>query len=139
MLRTTQPFRLLRRIEEGLGAVGPDQAAAGGLEDRPFVDGADIEQAGLALDHDVPGVGGGGGDQGDALTALLDLGADPFGAGAGLAETAAGEDQPVAPGSWGRLLRGAALVSPVAAEKLLGDRAFFFRSLLNQSALRRRE
>jgi len=73
MLWAAQAFRLLRRIEEGLGAVGPDQAAAGGLEDRPFVGGADIEQAGFALDHDVAGIGGGGGDQGDAFAPQLDL------------------------------------------------------------------
>ena len=106
MLWAAQAFRLLRRIEEGLGAVGPDQAAAGGLEDRPFVGGADIEQTGFALDHDVAGIGGGGGDQGDAFAPQLDLGADPFRAGACFAEATAGEDQPVSPASLRGLLFG---------------------------------
>src|SRR5438477_7910146 len=70
----------------------------------------DREQAALALDHDCPGIERGRRDERDAARATcLDGGADIFGAGAGLAETAPGEQQPDAPIALRRLLRVARL------------------------------
>lgn len=88
MLRTPETFRLFGGVEERHGTVGPDEAALGWLEEGAFPRRANCEEAALALDHDVPNVGGRWADQGYAFTSGGDLGAHPLGASAGLAEAA---------------------------------------------------
>src|SRR5258706_14324088 len=70
---------------------------------RPVVGRPDRQEAALALDHHGAGVERGRPDQRDApRPTSLDLRADIFGAGAGLAEAAPGEQQPDPPiaGRW---------------------------------------
>ena len=98
----------------GDDAVGPGEAALGRLIGGPFVGAANGEDAAVALDHDVAGVGGGRGDEGNAARSIgSGLGADPFGAGAGLAPAAAGEDEPDEPVTAGGDLGGAGPGGPV--------------------------
>ena len=74
---------------EGCGddPVGPGEASLGRLIGWALVGVAHGEDAAVALDHDVADVGGGRGHEGNAADAVgFGLGADPFSAGAGLAQ-----------------------------------------------------
>ena len=73
---------------------------------RPFTGPADREEAAFALDHDGARIERGRRDQRDMprLT-RLDMSADKFSAGAGLAEAAPSEQQPDAPIAGRRELR----------------------------------
>ena len=103
----------------GDDAVGPGEAALGRLIGGALVGVAHGEDAAVALDHDVAGVGGGRGDEGNAAGVVgFGLGADPFGAGAGLAPASAGEDEPDEPVSVGGDLGGAGPGGPVPLQGL---------------------
>src|SRR5437868_14312298 len=74
----------------------------------------DRQETALALDHDAAGVERGRRDERDAARhARLDGGADEFGAGARLAETAPGEEQPDAPVPQRRFLLGPRVLPPI--------------------------
>lgn len=110
VLRPPQTLRLIRGVERGDGPGRPREPAFRRLVDRAVPGGRDGQDARLALDHDVPGVGGGGGDQGHPLAlAGLDLVPDPLGPGPRLAEPSAREDQPDEPFPAGRALLVAGL------------------------------
>ncbi len=105
VLRPTQAFRLLSRIAIGRRAVRPDQPPLGRLEGGPLPGRADVHQARLTLDHHIAHIRRRGAHEGDPPTARSHLRPHPLGPGPGLAEAAAGQDQPIAPVARRRQLR----------------------------------
>ena len=104
-------------------AVGPGEASLGRLIRGAFVGAANGEDAAVAFDHDVADVSGGRGHEGNAARGIgFGLGADPFGAGAGLAPAAAGQDEPDEPVSVGGDLGGAGPGGPVPLQGLSQSR-----------------
>ncbi len=119
VLRTAKAIRLVGRVDGGLGAIGKGDAPLRRLIERASLIGEDIEQPGLSLDHNVAGVGGRRGNDGDAAVATADPGADRLGAGARLAPATAGEDGPGAPVPLGQQLIGPGVGRPVGAAQLV--------------------
>lgn len=120
MLRAAQRFRLLRRIEHGLCAIGPDQPAKRRFEARRAGRRADRKQAAFAFHHHRPRLDQRSADQRDAGGGIgLGAGAHPFGAGPRLAETAPGHDQPYPPVSRRRQLGAAGPQFPVPGQFLV--------------------
>lgn len=119
MLRTTQRFRLTRRIEDRLRARGPGQPPPRGFELRALAARGDRQQAALPLDHHAACLAQRGCDQRDPRRRITlgDL-ADPFGPGAGLAKAASGHDQPDRPGRFRRQLAFVGPQPPVLAQAL---------------------
>ena len=107
MLRPAQPFRLVGAKTLGDDAVGPGKLPERRSIDRTEPRGADSEDSTLALDHHVADVGGRWPHQGDSF-GILGLGqmSHPLGAGLGLAEAAAGHQEPPRPVALRRPLRG---------------------------------
>jgi hypothetical protein len=106
VLRTAQPVRLVGREQCRDRTIRPGQAMQRGLVMRPFAKRADREETALALDHDGAGVERGRRDQRDpSRETLLDTCPNEFGAGAGLAEAAPGQQEPDPPVAKRRYLR----------------------------------
>src|SRR5262249_49381660 len=119
VLRAAQPVGFVGAEQRRDGAVWPGQAMQRRLVVGTMRFGADRQQPAFALHHDAARVERGRRHQRDAARpALYDRGADIFSAGAGLAKTAPGEQQPNAPFTWRRLLRvaRAAVLVPVVVE-----------------------
>lgn len=127
MLRATKPLRFLRRECRGNGAIFPRHAALGRLISRAThvlacvvtVTGpTDGQKAGLALDHDVPGVGAGCRYKSNSLCPAPDLITHPFRAGPRLAETSAGEHKPRQPIAVRLYLFGTRDEPPIVQQRL---------------------
>lgn len=117
VLRTAQRFRFAGRIEQGLRAAGPDQPAQRRLETRRAARRRDCEQSAFALDHDRAYFGQGRPHQRNARRGIrLCNRTNPFGTCAGLAETAAGHDQPCPPVARRGKLPGACPEPPMGEE-----------------------
>ena len=100
--------------------LGHTQAALGGLIQRPVPRRRRWRRCRFAQHHDVAGVGGGGATSAMRMTpSTLHQLAHPFGAGAGLAGAAPGQEQPVAPVAGRRQLREARPGRPVESEQRL--------------------
>src|SRR5947209_20400879 len=89
------------------GPVRPGQPALCWLVLRPLLRWPDRQQAALAFDHDIAGIGCGRRDQRDPAAAVLDdLVANTLRTAAGLAKAATGQQQPGPPIAFRRLLVG---------------------------------
>jgi hypothetical protein len=97
VLGAAQLLRTLGGEEVGLGPGREEEELAGRHPARLLVRAGDGEEAALAFDHDADRFVDRRGDEGDADRAFAGAGPDPFGACAGLAEAAAGDDRPDAP------------------------------------------
>ena len=115
VLLAAQPVGLLGGKQLRHGAVRPAQALGSAGVTRALRRGADRHQAGLAQHHDVPDVVVGGADQVDDGEALDPL-AHGFGARARLAGAAPGQNDPIDPVAWRRLLVRTAPEGPVVKE-----------------------
>ena len=134
MLRAAEAFGLGGGIEGRARAAGPDQLPPRGFEARSLARRGDRQQPALALDHHPPRLAQRGGDQRDPRGRIgLGDGADPCGARAGLAEAAAGHDQPQVPGLGRGQLTGMRPQPPVAPERGtlgMGQQPQFLAALL---------
>src|SRR3954453_23423129 len=91
----------------------------GWLVSRPLLRGPDREQAALAFDHDIAGIGGGRRDQRDTAAAVMDdLLANTLRTAAGLAKAATGQQQPGPPNRLSAPVGWAAPTSPNRARSL---------------------
>src|SRR5207302_11286054 len=87
------------------GPVRPGQPALCWLVLRPLLRWPDRQQAALAFDHDIAGIGCGRRDQRDPAAAVMDdLVANTLRTAAGLAKAATGQQQPGPPIAFRRLL-----------------------------------
>lgn len=117
VLRAAQCFRLTRRIERSLRAIGPDEPAQRGLEAWPTPWRAHGQEAAFPFDHDRARFTEAGSDEGNTrIGILLGYGVDPFRAGSRLAEAAPCHDEPHAPFPGRRDLRGAPPNGPGPAQ-----------------------
>ena len=115
VLLAPEPVGLLGREEPAHRAVRPFEAQVGGEEARPLIGPAAGENAGFAGDHGVAHVGEGRADQVDDRVGLHPV-AHRFGARAGLAGAAAGQDEPDDPVARRRRLVGARPERPVVIQ-----------------------
>src|SRR5438270_3934175 len=91
VLRPPQPFRLVGAVACRNRPVRPGQPALCWLVLRPLLRWADRQQAALAFDHDIAGIGCGRRDQRDPPAAVMDdLVANALRTAAGLAKAATG-------------------------------------------------
>jgi hypothetical protein len=98
--------------------VRPGQPALCWLVLRPLLRWPDRQQAALAFDHDIAGIGGGRRDQRDPAAAVMDdLVANTLRTAAGLAKAATGQQQPGPPIAFRRLLVGPPPPAPIVLDR----------------------
>src|SRR5580698_3517777 len=85
---------------------------------RPLLRWPDRQQAALAFDHDIAGIGCGRRDQRDPAAAVMDdLVANTLRIAAGLAKAATGQQQPGPPIAFRRLLVGPPPPAPIVLDR----------------------
>src|SRR3984893_4790318 len=95
----------------------PGQPALCWLVLRPLLRWPDRQQAALAFDHDIAGIGRGRRDPRDPAAGVMDdLGANTLRTAAGLAKAATGQQQPGPPIAFRRLLVGPPPPAPIVLE-----------------------
>ena len=118
VLRPPQALRLVGAVGCRNGPVRPGQPALGWLVSRPLLRWPDRQQAALAFDHDIAGIGCGRRDQRDPAAAVMDdLVANTLRTAAGLAKAATGQQQPGPPIAFRRLLVGPPPPAPIVLDR----------------------
>src|ERR1700736_2053682 len=118
VLRPPQALRLVGAVGCRNGPVRPGQPALCWLVLRPQLRWPDRQQATLAFDHDIAGIGCGRRDQRDPAAAVMDdLVANTLRTAAGLAKAATGQQQPGPPIAFRRLLVGPPPPAPIVLDR----------------------
>src|SRR5437763_14202058 len=118
VLRSPQALRLVGAVGYRNGPVRPGQPALCRLVLRPLLRWPDRQQAALAFDHDIAGIGCGRRDQRDPAAAVTDdLVANTLRPAAGLAKAATGQQQPGPPIAFRRLLVGPPPPAPIVLDR----------------------
>ena len=118
VLRPPQALRLVGAVGCRNGPVRPGQPALCWLVLRPLLRWPDRQQAALAFDHDIAGIGCGRRDQRDPAAAVMDdLVANTLRTAAGLAKAATGQQQPGPPIAFRGLLIGPPPPAPIVLNR----------------------
>lgn len=118
VLRPPQALRLVGAVGCRNGSVRPGQPALCWLVLRPLLRWPDRQQAALAFDHDIAGIGCGRRDQRDPAAAVMDdLVANTLRTAAGLAKAATGQQQPGPPIAFRGLLVGPPPPAPIVLDR----------------------
>src|SRR5207302_11243440 len=118
VLRPAQALRLVGAVGCRNGPVRPGQPALCWLVLRPLLRWPDRQQAALAFDHDIAGIGCGRRDQRDPAAAVMDdLAANTLRTAAGLAKATAGQQQPGPPIAFRGLLVGPPPPAPIVLDR----------------------